>query len=166
MISRPGLIIVTALLVTATQAASAEDASAPQGGDPRVAAALEAAGLGYTLDQGDFRLEYDVDAVRSQRVWVASETGRVDQLEIRDVWSVAARGKGEVPADLARMLLKENVRMIVGAWQVNQSQDEYLVVYSAQVDASADAATLQKVIEVVMFSADRIEKQLGEQDAF
>jgi hypothetical protein len=64
------------------------------------------------------------------------------------------------------MLLKENVRMILGAWQVNQSEDEYLVVFSAQVDAAADAATLQKVIEVVMFSADRIEKQLGDQDAF
>jgi hypothetical protein len=64
------------------------------------------------------------------------------------------------------MLLKENVRMILGAWQVNQSQDEYLVVFLAQVDAAADAATLQEVIEVVMFSADRIEKQLGDKDAF
>jgi hypothetical protein len=79
---------------------------------------------------------------------------------------VAARGKGEVPADLARMLLKENVRMILGAWQVNQSEDEYLAVFLAQVDAVADAATLQKVVEVVMFSADRIEKQLSDQDAF
>jgi hypothetical protein len=85
---------------------------------------------------------------------------------MRDVWSVAARGRGEVPADLARMLLKENVRMILGAWQVSQSQDEYLVVFSAPVDAAADAATLQEVIEVVMFSADRIEKQLSDTDAF
>jgi len=99
-------------------------------------------------------------------VWVASDTARVDQLEMRDVWAVAARGKGEVPADLARLLLKENVRMVLGAWQVNQSQDEYLVVFSAPIDAAADAATLQKVIEVVMFSADRIEKQLSPTDEF
>lgn len=129
-------------------------------------AALKTAGLAHTLDEGDYRLNYDVDEGRSQRVWVASQTARIDQLEVRDVWSVAARGKGEVPADLARLLLKENVRMILGAWQVNQSADEYLVVFSAQVDAAADAATLQKVIEVVMFSADRIEKQLGDTDAF
>jgi hypothetical protein len=64
------------------------------------------------------------------------------------------------------MLLKENVRMILGAWQVNQSADEYLVVYTAQIDAAANAATLQQAIEVVMFSADRIEKQLSDQDAF
>jgi len=159
-------VIGGAMMMAAMATASAEDATTPATGDPRVAAALKAAGLAYSLDAGDFRLEYDVDQERSQRAWVASETARIDRLEIRDVWSVAARGKGEVPEDLARMLLKENVRMILGAWQVNQSQDEYLVVFLAQVDAAADAATLQEVIEVVMFSADRIEKQLGDKDAF
>jgi len=158
--------IAAALMLAATTGTAAAEEATPTGGDARVQAALKAAGLTYTLDDGDFRLDYDVGESRSQRVWVASETARVDQLEIRDVWSVAARGKGEVPAELARMLLKENVRMILGAWQVNQSEDEYLVVYSAQVDAAADAATLQKVVEVVMFSADRIEKQLSDTDAF
>jgi len=160
------LAIGAALMMAAANIATAAKDETPSGADPRVAAALEAAALTYTLDEGDFRLEYDVDEGRSQRVWVASETARIDQLEIRDVWSVAARGQGEVPADLARMLLKENVRMILGAWQVNQSQDEYLVVFSAQVDAAADAATLQTAIEVVMFSADRIEKQQSDKDAF
>jgi hypothetical protein len=161
-----GFPTAAALMMAAANIAAAAADPAPSEGDPRVQAALKAAGLTYTLDDGDFRLEYDVDKARSQRVWVASETARIDQLEIRDVWSVAARGKGEVPADLARMLLKENVRMILGAWQVNQSEDEYLVVFLASVDAAANAATLQEVIEVVMFSADRIEKQLNDQDAF
>jgi len=155
------------LLMVATGAiASAADPATPAAGDPRVEAALRAAGLRYSLDGGDFRLEYDVDEARSQRVWVASDTGRIDELEMRDVWSVAARGKGEVPADLARMLLKENVRMILGAWQVSHNEEEYLVVFSAPVSAAADAATLEEVIEVVMFSADRIEKQLSEKDQF
>lgn len=166
MQSRAGIALGAALLMAAAGVASAEDDTTSSSGDPRVAAALKAAGLGYSIDEGDFRLEYDVDKDRTQRVWVASGTARIDQLEVRDVWSVAARGKGEVPADLARMLLKENVRMILGAWQVNQSEDEYLAVFLAQVDAAADAATLQEVIEVVMFSADRIERQLSEQDAF
>jgi len=164
--SHDWFVIGVAMMMAAVATASAADATSPASGDPRVAAALKAAGLAHSLDEGDFRLEYDVDQQRSQRVWVASETARIDRLEIRDVWSVAARGKGEVPAELARKLLAENVRMILGAWQVNQSQDEYLVVYTAQVDAAADAATLQEVIEVVMFSADRIEKQLSDTDAF
>jgi hypothetical protein len=79
---------------------------------------------------------------------------------------VAARGKGAVPADLAVHLLQENVRMVLGAWQVNQGKDEYLVVFSAQVDANANAAALREVIEVVMYSADRIEKELSGTDAF
>jgi hypothetical protein len=160
------LVIGAALMTTVEPVAFAADDTTSSSGDPRVVAALKAAGLAYTLDEGDFRLEYDIDTARKQRVWVASETARVDQLEIRDIWSVAARGKGEVPAELARKLLAENVRMILGAWQVNQGPEEYLVVYSAQVDAAGDAATLQKAIEVVMFSADRIEKQLSEKDAF
>ena len=159
-------VICGALMMTAAPVTFAADDTTSSSGDPRVVAALKAAGLPYTLDEGDFRIEYDVDNERSQRVWIASETALIDQLEIRDVWSVAGRGKGEVPAELARKLLAENVRMILGAWQVNQSPDEYLIVYSAQVDAAEDAATLQKVIEVVMFSADRIEKQLSDKDTF
>ena len=159
-------VVGGALLAVAGVAASAEEAATAETPDPRVVAALMEAGLGYSIDAGDFRLDYKVDDTRSQRVWVASDTARVDQLEMRDVWAVAARGKGEVPADLARLLLKENVRMVLGAWQVNQSRDEYLVVFSAPVNAAADAATLQKVIEVVMFSADRIEKQLSPTDEF
>jgi len=160
------IALMTSMAGSGVRAQGAQEPAPSQSVDPRVEAALKAAGLDYSLDEGDFRLDYDVDEARSQRVWVASATARVDQLEIRDVWSVAARGKGEVPAELARMLLKENVRMILGAWQVNQGPEEYLVVYSAQVAAAADAATLQKVIEVVMFSADRIEKQLGDKDNF
>ncbi len=99
-------------------------------------------------------------------MWVASATTALPPLEIRDVWSVAARGKGTVPPDLAIHLLQENVRMVLGAWQVNQGKDEYLVVFSAQVNADADAATLREVIEVVMYSADRIEKELSGDDAF
>ncbi|MCM2309829.1 MAG: hypothetical protein NDI84_00380 [Steroidobacteraceae bacterium] len=154
------------MMVAVATSAFAGEAATPPSEDPRVAEALKAAGLTYSIDAGDFRLEYDVDEARSQRVWVASDTARIDRLEMRDVWSVAARGKGDVPADIARLLLTENVRMVLGAWQVNQNQEEYLVVFSAPVDAGADAATLQEVIEVVMFSADRIEKRLSDKDEF
>ena len=134
--------------------------------DTRVEAALADAGLAYIVDEGDFRLKYDVADGRSQLVWVASGTAKLDQLEIRDVWSIASRGKGVPPAELAGYLLKENARMILGAWQVNQGPEEYLVVFSAPVVATADASTLQEVIEVVMLSADRIEKELTGKDEF
>ena len=146
--------------------AGAEDAPAGRPVDARVEAALKESRLAYGMDGGDFRLKYDLDGGRSQLVWVASGTTKLDQLEIRDVWSVAYRSKGEVPADMATHLLRENARMILGAWQVNQGKDEYLVVFSAPVNAAADAATLAEVIEVVTLSADRIEKELTGKDQY
>lgn len=155
------------LLVTvAGSVAHGQDQAPAAEADPRVATALEAAGLAYRLDGGDFRLTYDLDGGRSQLVWVASGTARIDRLEFRDVWSVAARGTGEVPLELARLLLKENARMVLGAWAVNQGRDQYLAVFVAQLDAGADAGTLQEIVEAVALSADRIEQQLSEKDEF
>lgn len=156
-------VLACAALVSGVRAQAPAEPGPP---DARVVAALATAKLGYTIDDGDFRLDFKVDETRSQRVWVASGTARLGQLELRDVWSVAARGKGTLPADVALRLLNENVRMILGAWQVNQGPDEYLVVFSAAVDAAADADTLHEVIEVVTVSADRIEKELSGKDEF
>jgi hypothetical protein len=146
--------------------ASAQGTAAAKVVDPRVGADLKTAGLAYSIDGGDYRLKYDLDGGRSQLVWVASSTATLDKLEIRDVWSVAYRAKGQLPHDMALRLLTENARMILGAWQVNQGKDEYLVVFSAPVSATADASTLEEVIEVVTLSADRIEKELTGKDEF
>ena len=143
-----------------------EGAATAKAADARVEANLKEAGLAFTLDGGDFRLNYDLPNGRSQLVWVASSTATLDRLEIRDVWSVAYRAKGTLSYEMALRLLMENARMILGAWQVNQGDDEFLVVFSAPVNATADAATLQEVIEVVTLSADRIEKELTGKDEF
>lgn len=165
---RTGRTVISAIGLLAALVSVAVAQGVPEGktADPRVAAALEAAKLPYTMDGGDFRLDFEVDEARGQRVWVASSTARLDQLEIRDVWSVASRGPGMPPAELAQQLLKENARMILGAWQVNQGADQYLIVFSAPVSANADAVTLQEVIEVVVASTDRIEKELIGKDEF
>lgn len=159
------LLALSSLVGWILQAHAAEPVTAPTL-DPRVEAALQAEKLGYAVDAGDFRLRFDLDAARSQVVWVASGTWKVEDYEIRDVWSVATRGKGKVPAELASRLLTENARMILGSWQVNQGTDEYLVVFSASVPATADAGTLREVMEVVALSTDRIEKELGPTDKF
>ena len=162
---RRRLLALAWLVGWALQAQAAEPAT-PATLDPRVETALQAAKLTYGIDAGDFRLKFDLDAARSQVVWVASGTWKVEDYEIRDVWSVAARGPGKVPAELASHLLTENARMILGSWQVNQGTDEYLVVFSASVPATVDADTLREVIEVVALSTDRIEKELGATDEF
>jgi hypothetical protein len=144
----------------------AQERPAARTPDPRVEADLKAAGLAFSIDGGDFRLKYDLPDGRSQLVWVASGTATLDKLEIRDVWSVAYRARGTIQDEMALRLLTENARMILGAWQVNQGKDEYLVVFSAPVSATADSSSLAEVIEVVTLSADRIEKELTGKDQF
>jgi hypothetical protein len=162
-LSLPAVLL---LVTTASPIAYAEDAKPAKTPDPRVVAALMAADLPYSIDEGDFRLDYEVNETRGQRVWVDSDTATLDKLEFRAVWSIGARGDGLVPPDTARFLLRENARMIVGAWQVLQREGDYLVRFSAPVSATADAETLREVIEVVMYSADRIENQLSGKDEF
>jgi hypothetical protein len=154
------------LMATALPAAHAEGTLPDGTPDPRVVAPLMAANLPYAIDEGDFRLDYEVNETRGQRVWVDSDTATLDKLEFRAVWSIAARGEGALPAETAQLLLRENARMIVGAWQVLQREGDYLVRFSAPVSATADAETLREVIEVVMYSADRIENQLSGMDEF
>jgi hypothetical protein len=161
------VVVTLSLLLTVPGGAHAQaQAAAATAPDARVETALGGAKLGFLIDEGDYRLDYKVDETRSQRVWIASGTTSLPPLEVRDVWSVAARGKGTVPADLAVHLLQENARMVLGAWQVSQGNDEYLVVFSAQLNANADAATLREVVEVVMYSADRVEKEISGKDEF
>ena len=167
MIGRSGLALAACTLIIAPRLGVAQaGAVVATSVDARVEAVLKESKLAYAMDGGDFRLKYDLDEGRSQLVWVASGTRKLDQLEIRDVWSVVYRSKGEVPADMAIHLLKENARMILGAWQVNQGKDEYLIVFSAPVEAAAGAAKLAEVIEVVTLSADRIEQELTGKDEY
>jgi hypothetical protein len=159
-------ILSLMLLGCGSGPAVAQDTPVVPALDARVEAMLKAAGLPFTVDSGDFRLSYTLPDGRTQLVWIASKTTKIADTEFRDVWSVANRGKGELPAELAVHLLKENVRMVLGAWQVSQGEGEYLVVYSYAIPADTTPGFLQEVIEAVTISADRMEKELTGQDEF
>jgi hypothetical protein len=161
------LVVVLGMILTIPPARGAEPAAALAPSlDTRVKTALTEGRLEYAVDEGDFRLVYEVGDGRSQVVWVASKTARVTRLEFSDVWSLAFRGTGQVPPEMAKRLLTENARMVLGAWQVNQAPDRFLVVYLAQIPADADAASLQEVVEAVAVSADRMEKGFTGGDEF
>jgi len=159
-------ILASAVLAAAATGAAAADPPAAPVLDPRVSAALKTAGLPFSDDGGDFRLNYTLPDGRTQRVWIASKTTEIAKIALRDVWSVASRGKGTLPPELADHLLKENVRMVMGAWQVSQGQDEYLVVFSYAIPADTSSDLLQEVLEAVTISADRMEKELTGKDEY
>lgn len=87
-------------------------------------------------------------------------------MEVRDVWSVAYRSVGQVPPDVASQLLLDNAAQTLGAWQVQRSGDEHLVVFSAQIPAESSAATLLETLDAVIRVADGLERQLTGSDRF
>ncbi len=155
-----------ALTMTATDACAAEATTSAAVVDPRVVAALQSSAIAYDIDGGDFRIRLALDGGRSQLVWVGSRTDRLAELELRDVWSIAVRGQGVPPPDLALRLLEENVGSILGAWQVARRNEQYLVIFSAQVPAAASAAQLAAAVATVAANADRLEQELTGADAF
>ena len=144
-------------------------AQAPAAGtaDGRVARQLTDAGLSYVIDdEADYRLKYSLDDGRSQIAWVASGTSKLGDFEVRDLWSIAYRGTGQVPLEMANGLLQANARQTIGAWQVQRSGEEYLVVLSAAVPADTDGTALLQLVESVMADADELEESLTERDEF
>lgn len=135
--------------------------------DGRVARLLTEAGLGYVVDdEGDYRLKFSLDDGRSQIAWVASATAKLGDFEVRDLWSIALRGTGQVPPEVANGLLQANAQQTLGAWQVQRSGEEYMVVFSAPLDVKADAKTLALALDAVMKTADAMEQALTGGDVF
>lgn len=162
--STRGLVAVAALGVAP---ASAQADPVTSVADPRVAARLESAQLEYVVDEdGDFRILYALQGGRTQVVWIASATNSVGGFELRDLWSVAMRGHGEPPAALMTRLLQQNAARALGAWQLQRSGEEYLVVLSATLPADTEATTLVRLVEFLMADADEWESTLTGKDEF
>ena len=87
-------------------------------------------------------------------------------LEIRQIWSIAHRSKGPLPAELANRLLDRNGAVILGAWLIEPAGDELGVIFAVQVAAETDALSLRSVIHAVATTADAMERELTGKDDF
>jgi hypothetical protein len=136
-------------------------------GDDRVEKLLKAAELNYVIDSdGDFRLLNDVGEGRSQIVWILSNTSTLGTLEIREVWSVAMRSSEPLSAEIANRLLAQNGMVKLGAWQVRRMGENYVAIFSAQINANTDQRSLLLALHAVTTTADAMEKELTEKDDF
>jgi hypothetical protein len=163
------MIGVAMLAATLAGLAPVALAQAPAAGtaDGRVARQLTDAGLSYVIDdEADYRLKYSLDDGRSQIAWVSSGTSKLGDFEVRDLWSIAYRGTGQVPPEMANGLLQANARQTIGAWQVQRSGEEYLVVFSAPLGVNADTHTLTLALDAVMKTADAMEQALTGRDDY
>jgi len=132
-------------------------------GDARVTRALNDLGFTYELDEdGDYQLYYSWNDGRSQLVWVSGATEDFYHVEVREVFSYAYDISGAMPANVARRLLQANAGYKIGAWEMRPSGDgsTQYGIFTARIDADADAKTLKLILDAVGVTADEMEKEL------
>ena len=142
-------------------------------GHVRVKRALEEEGLKYRIsDEGTFILTFEgVDEDRTQLVFVMSSTERLGAAEIREIISVAYRGKPISKTQMAE-LLADNARFKIGAWEapapdVDEDNNRVQTVrFCARVAADTPPEALRTVIEHVSDTADAKEKAWLDSDDF
>jgi hypothetical protein len=157
-------IIALSLCLGTLQPASAGTA------DPRIKAVLDKAGLKYEITaDGDFKVFMRFDDTRTQLILINSSTERLNEtnMEIREVYSVAYRTSGVIPAEVANQLMKDSQKRKLGAWEViSLKNGTSMAVFDAKVNADISSENLEKVIRLVGIRADVMEKELTTEDNF
>ncbi len=129
-------------------------------GDIRVRRVLDQLGLKYSVtDSGSFKLLFDVGDGRSQLAWIDSTTHIYQSLEIREIWSVGYEIKGEIPQGLANKLLRINNSIKLGAWRVFFDGTTSYALFAVHTSASADAASIRSLLELVTTTSDSFERE-------
>lgn len=137
-------------------------------GDPRVVRALESTGLKFEIDEdGDFKILVEFKDGRSQLGFINSSTERYGSLEIREIWSTAAVGKGSLSEDMANLLLIKNNQVKFRVWRLRETQGgKIAVIFAAHVSADTDGESLRSVVELVFGEADALEEKVNGDDDF
>ena len=93
-------------------------------------------------------------------------TATLGGLEVRQVWSIAYRTRGPLPAELANRLLEQNGTVILGAWIIQPADGEIGVIFAVQVPADADTLAIRSAIHAVATTTDAMENELTGIDEF
>ncbi len=140
-----------------------------QAGEPdqRVEKALKKLGLKYKVtEDGDFSLIFTTQGDRSQVVFINSDTERLRKMEIREIWSPAAKFSSTPPSDLSQALLEKNGSFKIGSYAYKKAGDVYVLVFHAQISANASAEELLSVVVGVAGVADATESDIMQTDDF
>lgn len=152
------------LALLACFSAAAEDAPAIAAPDEHVVARLAELEYTYEMDEdGDFRLDFELEDGRQQLAWIRNRTYENHGVAMRDVWSVAFRLPGKyVSIKLADRLLTGSWKGVLGGW----ARDGDQIIYIVKVPATADAALLAAALGEAIDNADALERERSEQDNY
>jgi len=155
-----GIIILLGLVQFV---AAAEEA------DARVKAALEELGYSYEIDSdNDFKLLFPTEGDRTQVCFINSGTQRMNITEIREIWAPVYKCTGLIPVEIANRLLESSYEKKIGSFDVLVSSDgaTRIVRFCAKISADEKALHIDNIIKAVAFAADRMEKELTQQDSY
>jgi hypothetical protein len=138
--------------------------------DKKVKKSLDKLGLIYEVDSdNDLKMIMAIDenGSRSQLVFVSSKVYELGELEVREVFSPAARvPPGGLDAATAHEILVRNRNTIIGSWSIWEENDAQMLVFSAKIPADMNRKELRDVIDAVAFTADPVEEMLTGADEF
>ena len=137
------------------------------GPDQRVEKALKKLGLKYAVHKnGDFKLVLATEGDRTQVVFINSDTEMLRKMEIREIWSPAAKFSSTPPPALSQALLEKNSSFKIGSYAYKKAGDVYVLVFHAQISANASAEELLSVVIGVAGAADAAESDIMQTDDF
>lgn len=142
---------------------------APRRPDQRIFDALEEKGVSYDIDEdaGDFIVLVELNQGRTQKVVVNSYTREFMGVEMRDISSIALVSQGPFDARTANFLLRENVNVNFGAWQImRDDENTHYAIFCMTISANLRAEFLVELIGMVAGTADEIEHRLSGLDQY
>ena len=158
------------LVAIAFIAVSAVSVFAEDVADPRVKKALDSLGIKYTVnDSKNYKVVYKMesDPDRSQLVFVVSKTSTYKNLEVREIWTIAAVLDAYPDEETIQRLYTMNSTTKIGAWAMEINDDgEVWVIYTAKVLAAMSPKELTDIIYFVAEVGDEMEVDLVGDDEY
>ncbi len=123
---------------------------------------LKGAELTYTQHaSGHFEVEMEAGDKQKLMVFVTKDIEYYEQADVRKVWALAQITKEAPTLETTMKLLQQSARTKLGSWNVEQTPNgEYLIIYSAKLDATATPATLKSAMEYVAKLTVAMKKEL------
>ncbi len=148
--------LVTPWMISAQAATGASD----------TAQQLDRLGLHYTKTKaGNYSITYDLDGGRSQTVYIMGTTEKVDNTEIRELWSRAGTFDSVPTAEAMQNLLEESGTKKIGFWSIEETdKGGYTVYFSVKVPAYLQDSDLASLLEYTANIADQKEEELFNND--
>jgi len=126
---------------------------------------LDQAGLTYTMTtKGNVKVVFTEPESRQQTVYIRGTTDTLDGLELREIWSLAGTLDPEPDTQVLLDLLTGGGSETLGAWNLEKSDDGWLVYYSAKLPTDMSGTDLRSALEAIASVADRKEKDLFDND--